>query len=226
MKNAVIFAGYFPHPHRIDIYLENLKKHFSDCDFYIGLNSSFPGTEEYLNKKGFNNIIHVPTRLEINSDASAFQAALLLFRAKNIEYDNIYFLHSKGTSYVTDVQWQGSCNDYFVGFCIRRHLVDEAIKLDGIGGVSYVGRKHPMDNGGYSIAIDELRPNPKQTHVDDIMSLITFYAIKGNIIKDFVYNCREEFFNTKMSDRYFFESSFPLVVDKAGYKRHHLVMWD
>ncbi len=222
---AVVFAAYLPNVYRSQVYVDHLKKHYSDCDIYIGLNSSFPGAEAYLKFNGFNNIIHVPRRLEVNSDASAFQAALLLLKSKNIEYETVYFTHTKGISYADPNNWMISCRDYFIGFCTRRNLIDEALTNENIGGVSYVGRKEPMNNGGYSKEIDDYCPSLKQTEVDDIMSLITMYGIKGKLVKYFIDNCTVDFFNTKL-DRYFFETSFALIVDKSGFKRHHLAMWD
>lgn len=222
---AVVFAAFLPNIQRSQIYMDHLKKHYSDCDVYIGLNSSFPGAEEYLKSNGFHNVIHVPKKLEVNSDASAFQAALLLLRSKNIEYETVYFTHTKGISYADPNSWMTSCRDYFVGFCERRNLIDESLKDPLIGGVSYVGRKEPMNNGGYSKEMDDYCPTLKQTETDDIMSLITMYGIRGNIVKYFIDHCKDQFYTTKL-DRYFFETSFPLIVDKSGFKRHHLAMWD
>jgi hypothetical protein len=119
-----------------------------------------------------------------------------------------------------------SCRDYFIGFCLKRYEMDEHLKAPARpGGVSLVGRKEPMDNGGYSKEIDAFWPKAPHTKVDDIMSLITMYAIKGHIVKYFIDECTPEFYTTKL-DRYFFETSFPLIIDKSGCKRHHLAMWE
>ena len=221
--NAVVFAAYFPNRHRVQIYLDTLKKYYKDCDVYIGLNSSFPGANEYLESQGFPNVIQVTKALEVNSDASAYQAALLLLRSTNKNYDIIYFSHSKGTSYPEETRWKESCNDYFIQFMSRRSEVDNLIS-DTIGGVSFVGRKEAMNTSGYSKEMDVYCSILKQKEVEDIMSLITMYAIKGSIVKYFLDNCITSFFTNKL-DRYFFETSFPLIVDKSGLQRHHLIIW-
>jgi hypothetical protein len=75
---------------------------------------------------------------------------------------------------------------------------------------------HLMSKNGYKF-------DPKN-EVENIMSLITMYSIKGSIVKEFVQNADPTFFTDKL-DRYFFETSFPLIIDRMGYKRKHLVMW-
>src|SRR5690348_819586 len=105
MKSAVIFAMYLPTQFRAELYVNAVKKYFPDCDVYIGLNTSFIGAENYLNQRGFNNVVHVDKKLEVTSDASAYQAALKLLKSKNIEYKNVYFMHTKGISYPEPDRW-------------------------------------------------------------------------------------------------------------------------
>lgn len=224
MKNAVIFAMYLPNPARAQIYIDALKTYFGDCDVYIGLNSSFIGVEKYLNQHGFFNIVYVNKNLEVASDASAYQAALKLLKSKNIEYKNVYFIHTKGISYPEPERWMISCRDYFLGFCRQRNKIDENLELENCGMSAPIGRAETMNNGGYSKEMDKYCPGMKQTDVEDIMSLITFYGIKGSVVKHFLDNCIPQFFETKL-DRYFFETSFYLIVDKMGYKRLHLGIW-
>jgi hypothetical protein len=224
MKNAVVVAMFLPNSYRAEVYVNAIRKHFSDCDVYIGLNSSFIGVEQYLNQNGFFNIVYVDKKLEVTSDASAYQAALKLLKSKNQEYKNIYFIHTKGISYPEPERWLTSCRDYFLGFCKQRDRIDALLEETEVGGAAPIGRAEPMNNGGYSKDMDKYCPNMKQTDVEDIMSLITFYGIKGNIVKHFLDNCIPEFFTTKL-DRYFFETSFYLIVDKMGYKRKHLGIW-
>lgn len=223
-KNAVVFAAWMPMIYRSTIYLDALHYYFPDCDFYIGLNPSVPEFEQILISRGFINIAKVDPALEVASDASSYQAALKLLKEKNIEYDTVHFLHTKGVSYKNDLQWMSSCESYFLGYCKRINLVTDALNKDAtIGGVSYVGRKEPMNNSGYSLELDKYI-TAKQTDVENIMSLITFYSIRGSIVKNFLDNCKTQFFHDKM-DRYFYETTFPLVVDKYGFKRHYLTMW-
>jgi len=223
-KDAVVFAAYMPRIDRAFIYIDALKYYYSNCDVYIGLNSSVPEFETLLRNNGFNNITKVDPNIEVNSDASAFQAALKTLKNTNVQYDKIHFLHTKGVSYQSDGQWKSSYESYFLGYCKRMLEVQNGFNIEQIiGGVSYVGRKEPMNNSGYSTSLDKYC-NFKTTNVENIMSLITFYSINHHIVKEFLHNCNDSFFTDKL-DRYFFETSFPLIVDRFGYKRHHLVMW-
>ncbi len=224
MKNVVIFAAWMPRIDRAQIYVDKLKEHYGDCDVYIGINpGSVPEFEALLRANGFSNIVNVDPEIAVNSDASAFQAALFLLKESGKTYKTVYFLHTKGVSYATDKEWMDSCESYFVGFCIRRNLVDAEIIKDGIGGVSYVGRNEPMNGSGYSTVLDKYYW-PKEYGCENIMSLTTFYAVRYSIVKEFLDECIERFFIDQL-DRYFFEASWPLLVDRAGFKRHHLVMW-
>ena len=59
------------------------------------------------------------------------------------------------------------------------------------------------------------------------MWLTTHYVIKNECVKYFVDNCKLEFFNTNLKDRYYFESSFPLIVElTTGKKRETCIYWD
>jgi hypothetical protein len=223
-KDAVIFAAYMPRIERAHIYIDALKYYYPECDIYIGLNTSVPEFETLLINNGLMNITKVDPNIEVNSDASSFQAALKTLKNTNKNYEKIHFLHTKGVSYPSDAQWKSSYESYFLGYCKRKFEVENGFNSNSeIGGVSYVGRKEPMNNSGYSIALEKYYKFPRPI-VENMMSLITFYSIKGSIVKNFINNCDDTFFTDKL-DRYFFETSFPLIVDRSGYTRHHLVIW-
>lgn len=225
MSKALVFAAYIPNIKRCLKYTDQIKASFPDCDVYIGINSSYPLLEQVLMGQGFTNIVGVDKNLEVNSDASAYQAALKLLMASGKTYDTVYFTHSKGSSYPDDTQWLASCDSYFIGFCIRRHLVDSMMNGEDVGGTSYVGRKAPMSGSGYEMEIAQ-QFTPRQRGCEDIMSLITMYGIKGEIVHNFLSSVRYTFFTTKIESRYFFETSFPLIVDLYGKKRAYITMWD
>jgi len=223
MAKAVIMAAFMPQIRRSLAYSDAIKKHYSDCDVYIGINSSPPGFEKILHTQGLTNTVRVNPAIEVNSDASAYQAALKLFKEQNRKYETVYFIHTKGASYADDKQWNESYIGYFLDFCKRRESIDKILESARVGGVSYVGKEEPMNGSDYSTIMSEYY-DPRFTAVKDIMSLITMYAIKGPIVRQFLDTVRDDFFTDKL-DRYFFETSFPLIVDKYGLQREHLVMW-
>lgn len=225
MAKALVFAAYIPDIKRCFTYTDKIKETFGDCDVYIGINSSYPVLEQVIREQGFTNIVSVDKALEVTSDASAYQAALKLLKDSGKVYDTVYFTHSKGTSYADDTQWKVSCDSYFVGFCKRRHLVDEMMNQDNIGGTCYVGRKEPMNGSGYEVEIAQ-HFTPRNRGCEDIMSLITMYGISGEVLHDFLSSVKDTFFTTKLENRYFFETSFPLIVDLYGKKRAYIHMWD
>jgi len=223
IKRALVFATYMPNVRRGLKYIDTLKKYFGDFDIYIGQNSCNPVFEQMLHINGLTNTIRVDKSIEVNSDASAYQAGLKLLKSQGKRYDQVFFTHTKGSSYVEDSQWIVSCDSYFTGFCERRNLMTEKLAQPNIGGVSYVGRAEPMNGGGYAADIARYY-EPRFEPVKDIMSLITMYAIKGEIVHQFLDTAKDNFFTDKL-DRYFFETSFPLIVDKYGYERDHVFMW-
>jgi len=221
-KNAVIFAAWVPDINRIFPYLVGIAEHFNDCDIYVGLNPSQNDAFDTLVKVGIKNIIRVSDLLVVNSDASAYQAALLLFKTANQKYETVHFLHTKGISHHNQL-WQSYVNDYFLSYCRKKVEIDTILATDQtIGGVSFVGRTDVMD-GGYSDDIGKYL-DIEQHPVENTMSLLTFYSIRGTIVDKFLEHCKSEFYTQKL-DRYFFETSFPLIVDKLGYKRHFLIRW-
>lgn len=224
-KNAIIYAAWFPNLERSTFYINDLKKNMPNEDVYFGINQSNTQYHTTLNLIGYDNVALTPPERTVNSDASAFQTALELYKNSNVEHEILYFIHTKAASYKDDNAWWSSYDSYYLGFFRQMQKIKEAFASDSnIGGVSYVGRKEPMNGSGYSTALDKYYKFDEKNKVEDIMSLITMYAIKGNIVKEFVQNADPSFFTDKL-ERYFFETSFPLIVDRMGSKRKHLEMW-
>lgn len=224
-KNAIVFACWFPNLQRSPYYINDMQKNFKDIDIYFGVNPSGTNYHKTLNLIGYDNVAVTPPERVAPSDASAFQTALELLKKSGNEYETIYFIHTKGMSYTDDSAWMTSYDSYYLGFFRQLKEIEKVLSSNElVGGVSYVGRKEPMDKSGYSTALDKYYDFEANMPVANIMSLITFYAIRGNIVKKFLDGVKPDFF-TDTLDKYFFETSFPLIVDKLGYERHHLVMW-
>lgn len=223
-KNAIVFAGWFPNLERSPFYINDMKKNFKNIDVYFGVNPSNTNYHKTLNLVGYDNVAITPPERVVDSDASAFQTALQLLKDSGNVYETIYFIHTKGISYRDDAAWMSSYDSYYLGFFRQLAEIEKVLSSNQlIGGVSYVGRVEPMNGSGYSTALDKYY-NFGENPVANIMSLLTFYAIRGSIVNNFIQNVNSSFFTDKL-DRYFFETSFPLIVDKMGYERYHLVMW-
>lgn len=224
-KNAIVFASWFPNLERSPFYINDMQKNFKDIDVYFGVNPSNTNYHKTLKLIGYDNVAVTPNERVVPSDASAFQTALELLKNSGNEYETIYFLHTKGISYQNDAAWMSSYESYYLGFFRQLQEIEKVLKSNElVGGVSYVGRKEPMNGSGYSAALDKYYDFETNMPVANIMSLITFYAIRGKVVHKFLKDVKPEFFTDKL-DKYFFETSFPLIVDKLGFERHHLVMW-
>jgi predicted subunit of tRNA(5-methylaminomethyl-2-thiouridylate) methyltransferase len=223
-KSAIVFAGWFPNLERSPFYINDMKKNFKNIDVYFGVNPSNTNYHKTLNLIGYDNVAITSPERVVDSDASAFQSALELLKNSGNQYETIYFIHTKGISYKDDAAWMSSYESYYLGFFRQLAEIEKVLeKNESVGGVSYVGRVEPMNGSGYSTVLDKYFDFGNNA-VANIMSLLTFYAIRGKIVNEFIQNAKPEFFTDKL-DRYFFETSFPLIVDKMGYERHHLVMW-
>lgn len=231
-KNAVVFSTWLPPQvvYRGGLYLSYINEYFKDCDVYIGINHnsdlSWVDMIEYNMPMDNVNISMVDPELAVNSDASGFQTALELLQKSGKKYENVYFMHTKGTSYPFDFQWYVSCRDYFMQFAEKRKECDASLMDSTVGGWSHIARKFDMKNSNYytlmkSFINSEISKEPKDT-----MWLITHYAIKGEIVDWFLKNVKPEFFTTKFEDRYFFEVCFPLIVDAYGLDRVNQVFWE
>jgi hypothetical protein len=223
-KDAVVYAGWFPDLERPNYYINALQQNYKTEDVFFGINPSQTNFHKTLPMIGYDKIDVTPAERVVNSDASAFQTALKILKTSNETYDKIHFLHTKGISYQNTQAWHSSFDSYYLGYMRKKEEVISILDSNNtVGGVSYVGRDEPMNGSGYSTVLDKYY-NFKINEVENIMSLITFYTIRGNIVKEFLNGCKEEFFTDKL-DRYFFETSFPLIVDRFGHKRQHLVKW-
>jgi len=233
-KNAVVFSSWVPSQYfyRANIYLSFIRDYFSDCDVYIGVNSESDLVwvdiiESVLPEA---QVALVDPSLSLNSDVPGFQSALKLLKDSKNEYENVYFMHSKGMSYPNDATWFISCRDYFMQFAEKRKEFDEIMEKDtSIGGIAHIARKFDMKTSKHLEQIVSYMDNTKtaiQVIPQDTMWLLTHYVIKGNIVKWFLDASKEEFFTTNLQDRYFFEVCFPLIVDAYGKRRENQVFWE
>jgi hypothetical protein len=231
-KNAVVFSSWLPPQvvYRGGLYLSYIKEFFKDCDIYIGVNHNSDLSWVDMIELNMNmenvNITLVDPELSVNSDVSGFQVALDAMRNSGKQYDTVYFMHSKGTSYPFDHQWYISCRDYFMQFAEKRVECDSELQKDDVGGWAHIARKFNMNESDYYKLMKSFIELDISNSAQDNMWLITHYAIKGEIVDWFFKNCTPEFFTTKLEDRYFFEVCFPLIIDAYGKKRVNQVFWE
>lgn len=228
MKDCVIFGTWAPYRHRIAPYINIIKEKWSDCDFFVGINpGSDPEWEKQLNAIGITNIIHVKPELQICSDASAYQAALTLYKKSNKNYRNVFFMQTKGMSYQTDHQWRVSRESYFDGFARDRHLYEKLLIPDDVGGCGMTSFfDFNWRNNDYVKKLTKFIDTPYK-NVFELKWLITHYVMKNEVVKYFVDNCKPEFFSTNLEDRCYFEWAFPQIVELcSGKKRQSVVFWD
>jgi hypothetical protein len=220
MKDCVIYAAWLNDDSLNELYISTISR-LNDCDFYVGFNHS--------TSKKFIELCHktlpiisskiCDVELEVNSDASAYQAALQCYKDTCKEkYRNVYFIHNKGASHF-HVNY---INEYLVKFINLRNEVNE--KLETYGGFCIYGSiNHDMSKAWN----DLIKDTAKFTYEKplDIIWWCTIYAIKAEIVDLYINNIKDDFFKTKL-DRYFFEASFPLIVDKFGFTRYTQIFWD
>jgi len=81
MKSCIIFSCSIFDTTRLFVlhqFMQTFKKHYSDCDIYIGINpGSVPTVINIIDSYNLNTIIeHVPIHMYSESDASGYQSAL------------------------------------------------------------------------------------------------------------------------------------------------------
>ena len=224
MNDCILLALYLPDLKKkyvIQEIFDYIKTKNKYAHVFIGIQSySHEDTEEIIRKiKGKLTIKtkRVKDNMAINSDASSFLAALELYKSSSMDYDKVFFVHSKGIT---------SNNDQ-----LRKVLYDEIFDMDTID--KHFSNDILVGSYGPIISITDVQedidkmssfrhfaPNVLTHKVMEYYYLNTFYIIKNHIVKSFIENCSEDFFTTPIeeySDRYFIERDFEHIVDMQGY---------
>lgn len=219
--DAIIFSSWLKTDCRVCIgeeYLDIFKKYFSDCDIYVGINpKTVPLWKEKLEaaKKDLSIIYSdVPSDLYTGSDASGFQRALLLMKENNKEYDTVYFGHTKGANR-NDSIGMNHRRMLLDCFWLKRKEISQKLHRDKKYG-SYGPIMSLSTTPGHSDKLDKYFDFPFKSL--NILYIYTFYAIRGDIVLNFIKNCSENFFSENLCDRYFFESTFMNIATKMGYE--------
>lgn len=222
-KNCVVFSSYVPTEKQVPIaefYLNCFVEFFPGEDVYIGVNNSCREWLECLSR--YRSLIPltfsvVPDHKVIDSDASGYQAALEIMRNHGKKYDKVFFCHTKGITHndpniFTDLE---SKKKVFFTKDIQN-------KVDDLFKSKY---------GLYSYACTRTIDGPIKSmdklfnfyySANDLMILESMYYIRGNVVHQFIHNCKEVFFEKNLLtlgfDRYFFERDFPTISTRFGYE--------
>lgn len=229
MNTAVVFSvTIFKQELVNSIYewLQVFESKFKNCDFYIGVNY---GTNqkviEILKTTKINkNIIVSPQELYATSDASAYQAALYGLKKSGKKYDYYWFGHTKG-----GVNPRQERRKYYTSeFFGKREEIEIEISENnpGVYGLNAITQSADgvtqwkdlsvsSDHGGMPIVQNINFDRLNYEHIN--ISLVeTFFVMKGELVNWFIRNAKDEWYFTKIQDRYYFEVVFPWLASRYG----------
>ena len=224
MRSCIIFACTITRHDRIHVltqFLDSFKLNFPDSDIYIGINSvSIPDVETIINSYDLNiiSMSRCSDELYTESDASAYQEALKnLIKSEN-DYENYWFIHTKGgvnshSDYLRD--W------YVNNFINKRNSIESFIQHnDSIGSYGLLGLEYDetRDYGDTDCDIrlfkDELTADLSYPR-SNFFYIHTMYVINKKPMETFKKIVTDKWFNTKLN-RYYFEGIFPFIVSRSG----------
>lgn len=228
MKTCVIYAASIFDSSKMNViydFFNSFKTHFSDADFYIGVNwSSLPNLENVIESFGLTTkMTRVPEeRLYTKTDASAYQAALRLLRDSGNKYDVYWFAHTKG-----GVNHRPEVRDlYFNEMFGKRKEIESmfekypklgswGIRGNSISAAGVEWNKYNVDCG-FPICQNAKNITPfNYTHVN--WSYIeTMYVLKKEAVEAYLLNQPDTFYTTPLNPWYF-ETVMPWVPSRCGY---------
>lgn len=219
MNIAIAFSSYIPNNDKLYVgqwFLDkiNLLKSFVNIEVFCGVN--YGSCQQWINKISQSNFVYdiVPKNLHIDSDASGYQLALKLIKNSNKDFDYIFFIHTKGG--VND-------RDSF-------YIELDNLFFNNQSFINILDRLKDEKYGGYAPWFT-FTTGPKINSLDTFykfnftpffgMFLQSFYVIKYSIIKEFLYNCSNDFYEKNLVtelgfDRYFFERDMATIINRMG----------
>ena len=227
LKSCIVFAVSIFDRSKLYVlheYLDTFKHTYPDCDIYIGINhGSVEDIEEIIDSYKLNTFVVRNTESLYNtSDTSAYQVALKYLRDSGNRYDLYWFAHTKGGVNGRDVERSlylqhlfNDRNNIETMFASHKFLGSYALR--GVS-TSAAGDLWPTYNGDYIIPICDNAITSKLlcTHIN--WSYIeTMYVINRQSIDTFFDITPDEFFNTMIPNRYYFEVIFPWIPSRCGF---------
>jgi hypothetical protein len=226
MKSCVIFAASIFNSSKMNVLREfclSFKEHFSDADFYIGINTdSIQNMEKEIEQYGLNcKMRRVPGDLYTKTDASAYQTALQLLKESNKYYDIYWFAHTKGGVNSRDTERKM----YLDNMISKRKEIEDmfekypqlgswGIRGNSISAAGVEWKNYDVDSN-IPICKNVVFPPFNKTHVN--WSYIeTLYVLKKEPVEAFLAMAPYEFFTTKLNPWYF-ETVMPWIAPRCGY---------
>lgn len=230
-KYVVIIASHIPSIDTLWVgeeLLNKVKINLPSAEIFVGINPS-SCTKEWIEvvKKYTLNYEVTTDSLVINSDASAYQTALKLYKNKGQEeYDLVWFLHTQGTKSGRH-EVRGSHLKTLLEECKD---VEDLFKNDSLLG-AYGNTITPLPSCWVDSEWDFYL---KRFGLDFINRPLrcflvgTMYVIRGSVLNNFIFNCDSSFFNEILhnphtngqGDPWFFERDFIHIVD--GFTNYHI----
>jgi len=230
-KYAVIMASHIPYIDSLWVgeeILNKIKQQIPEADIFVGINPS-NCVEEWVDvvKKYSLNYEITPKNLVISSDASAYQTALKIYKNKGQkEYDLVLFLHTQGTKSGRHDVRKSHLNTLLENFNDLVELFNKDKKLGAYGNTIT-----PLPNCWVDSEWDFYLKRFGLEFINRPIRCFlvgTMFAIKGDILNNFIFKCNDSFFNeilhnphtNGIGDPWFFERDFIHIVD--GFTNHYI----
>ena len=225
--NCILFAVYLPSIKKkyvLEEIFSQIRLREKNAKVFIGVQyNSIPETEEILRKMKRNlniEIRRVPENMNIDSDASAFIAALQMYSESSMEFNRCYFIHTKGITTGND-----QLRNNLLTLLFNDDVIKEKFTGDGLNGsygpfITFTDVEEDINKMRCMNRFTEYGfayPYPFEFYY-----VHTFYVFKNHVLKEFMNKVSPEFFTTPISeysDRYFMERDFPQIVNMhKGYR--------
>lgn len=232
MKTAVIFSVTVFDENRawmIDKWIDQLKTYFSDCDIYIGIN---PGTHDNVYQKILNCdlknlcISVAGQQLYCESDASGYQVALKMVKAQKKQYDRYWFIHTKGGVNHRQDRFEYYLNEFLGKKPQITSFLDANPHIGSYGhygvgqsadGVTQWKTLNHLEFDHANIPIVHNIPYDKLTCTHINWSYVeTFFIMNGSPVNWLLEKADDNYFNTKIKNRWYFEVVFPWLSSRYG----------
>lgn len=194
-------------------YIDTLHKYHTDSDVFIGVNSGSCDKWIYTLEDARIKYKVYSGENGIDSDVTGFMMALDLYKKTDRNYRNIWFTHTKGSSYINSEKSLGYRNYLEKNFWGKKDQIDYEFEHNNIGLM-------------YNDIIIHENPN-----IDKVLN--SMYDFKINNINFFVQNTffvtdisinkfidsdkfNIETINKREDRRYFFEAYFCIIPSKMG----------
>lgn len=220
-EDVAVIALFIPSADKAGI-VDELVAHAkaNSCAIYAGIQAgSWSGTEDRLAKAcgdAVFKVAHVAPALAIDSDASAYLAALRAWRDDGMPGRNMFFSHSKGAVHRTGAVRSRMLPLLYAGASrlSAAHVgvwSPAACKIEfGVHGYE----REPLE------CLRRFAPALMQKSALPYFTTFTFFAMRCSIVRDFIAEAGDALFDTRIpeySDRYLFERDFSHIADMAGY---------